>query len=114
MATTKKKNQNREPFLKRIFLPKQGYDPWILGSILVLMLFGTIMVTSTQMASAIGKASQLYVTLLKQLFFSILGWEVGIVMISRFFNYKRMRAIQGSLEIFYLLLLIATAIIGSD
>ncbi len=114
LATTKKKNRNREPFLNRLFMPKRGYDPWILGSILVLMVFGTIMVTSTQMASAIGKANQLYVTIFKQLFFSILGWEVGVVMLSRLFNYKRMRAIQGTLEVLYLFLLIATALIGSD
>ncbi len=111
---TKKKNSSREFFLKRLVWPKKGYDPWILGSILILMVFGTIMVTSTQMASAIGRTGQLYVTILKQLFFSILGWEVGIVMLSRLFNYKRMRAIQGGLEGIYFLLLLATAVIGTD
>lgn len=112
MAKAKKKIH--ESWLQKIFLPKKGYDPWIIGAMLTLMIFGTIMVTSTQMASAIGRTTQLYVTIFKQLFFSILGWEFGTVFLSRFFNYKRMRSIQGFVEVIYLLLLVATALIGSD
>lgn len=114
MAKAKKKNYPRESWLQKTFMPKKGYDPWILGAMLTLLVFGSIMVVSTQMADAIGYTTRLYVAIIKQLFFSILGWEFGIVFLSRFFNYKRMRALQFPIESFYFLLLVATALIGSD
>lgn len=81
---------------------------------IMLMVFGSVMVISTNLGSTIGQTRSLYTVLIKQLAFCFLGWEAGMVAISRYFHYKRAAVIQPILSAMYIVVLLYTAAAGTD
>lgn len=97
-----------------LILPKYGSDPWITLTSFLLMIFGTVMVVSTNMGVTVGSTMSLVSVLVKQIIFMALAWLAGMIFVSRMFNYRRARFWQVALLLFYLLALIATFVIGID
>lgn len=110
----KPKRTKTESLIHIFVCPKPGSDPWITGTVITLMVFGSVMVISTNLGSTIGQVRSLYFAIIKQTVFCLLAWEFGIVAVSRLFHYKRAAAFQPVLAGIYLLLLIYTAAFGSD
>lgn len=109
--------QETKPQKTRIrdrILPKYGSDPWITGVSFLLMMFGTVMVVSTNMGVTVGSTMTLVTVLIKQIVFMGLAWLVGMIIVSRLFNYRRARFWQIALLLFYTAALIATFVIGID
>lgn len=96
------------------FMPRAGSDPWITFTVLLLMCFGSLMVVSTSLGTAVGASRQIYVEILKQAIYGGIAWEVGMVAASHWFSYKLARPLQGFLVVVYILVLILTMVIGTD
>lgn len=112
--TTSRQKKHKEALLSRMLSPKAGSDPWITAAVLVLMAFGTVMVVSTNLGTTLGRTQALYTVIIKQAAFAVLAWEIGVVFISRFFHYRIARSLQWLIFGAYLVLLLMTAVFGTD
>ncbi len=112
MSTTAKQKR-KEPFFKRVLTLRSGSDSMITMAMIGLMIFGSIMVVSTNLGSSIGQVRTIYMTIAKQALFCTLGWLV-CAWLSRLFSYNLMARILPLFIFVYFLLLVATAVIGTD
>lgn len=106
--------KKRKMHFRDWILPKYGSDPWLTVASFVLMVFGTVMIVSTNMGATVGSTMSLVIVLVKQIVFMIAAWAIGMLGVSRMFNYRRARFWQAALLLFYFMALIATFVIGID
>ena len=100
--------------MKDWILPKYGSDPWITLTSFLLMVFGTVMVVSTNMGVSVGSTRSLIIVLIKQVVFMCAAWGVGMNFVSKLFNYRIARFWQIALLLLYFAALVATFVIGVD
>lgn len=100
--------------MKDWILPKYGSDPWITLTSFLLMVFGTVMVVSTNMGVSVGSTKSLIIVLIKQVVFMCAAWGVGMNFVSKLFNYRIARFWQIALLLLYFAALVATFVIGVD
>lgn len=113
LASATKAERRHETLLKKVFTLKPGSDPWISAAVIGLMIFGSIMVISTNLGTTVGRTRQLYTVIFKQAVFCLIAWEAA-VLFSRVFKYRAFRPWQGVMLFIYTILLVMTAVIGTD
>lgn len=92
---------------------KAGSDPWISAVTFCLILFGSVMVISTNQGTTVGSTTSLIAQIIKQAAFAIIAWAC-IVFLSRFFSWKLFVKARMPLFVIYLALLLATAAFGTN
>lgn len=110
----KPRPQKRSFSFRSLILPKYGSDPWITLSSFALMVFGSVMVVSTNMGTTVGSTMSLMIVLIKQIVFVVASWLIGMVVVSRLFNYRVARMWQWVLVVLYLGALLMTYLIGIE
>ncbi|MBR6958215.1 MAG: FtsW/RodA/SpoVE family cell cycle protein [Erysipelotrichaceae bacterium] len=82
-------------------------SPWILGAVLFLTMFSTVMIASANISSAESVMSDVTSSVLKQAVFIVLGF-IGYLVAFRIFSFKLVRNWIGAAMIVELGLLLAT------
>ncbi|MEY8309009.1 FtsW/RodA/SpoVE family cell cycle protein [Erysipelotrichaceae bacterium 51-3] len=100
--------------LRRVVIPKSGTDKSITLAMVCLMIFGSAMVISTNLGTTVGHVRDMYIGIIRQGMFCVLGWFV-YCFLSWVFNYRRVnRILQWILVGAYFVVLVYTAIAGID
>ncbi|WP_304683428.1 FtsW/RodA/SpoVE family cell cycle protein [Ileibacterium valens] len=110
-----KRRKEKKPFMERMLsklMMKSGSDPWINASVFLLMIFGTIMVISTDLGLHIGEPRQILISIGKQLLYMGAGY-LSMVAVSKLFDYSLFKVFQKFLIIVFFGLMICVLIFGT-
>lgn len=107
------KEEKKKPFMERMLsklMMKSGSDPWINANCFLLMIFGTIMVISTDLGLHIGEPRQILISIGKQLLYMGAGY-LSMVAVSKLFDYSLFKVFQKFLIIVFFGLMICVLIL---
>lgn len=101
--------------IKDWLVPAGGSDRWLMGAVIVLMIFGSMMVLSSKQGTTVGMTRSYVQEILKQIGFVVVSWG-AMVFISRKFDWMKLfnAKTQIFLCLFYILLLFAVQLVGID
>lgn len=91
---------------------KGSSSPWILGSVMFLTMFSTVMIASANISSQDAVLTNVLSSVVKQVVFITIGF-IEYFIASRVFSFKLVRSVIGMAMIIELGLLIATRMFGS-
>lgn len=99
-----------------MIMPIEGSDPWITGFTAALFIFGFIMVLSSRVGATFGDEHSFMGYIIRQLIYTGLAWEFGVVFLSRWFDpwkeWFDKKKVQWFLVIAYTLVLLFVALRG--
>lgn len=108
------KKSSRIPVLLRMFIPKPGTDVLMTVLIFALVLFGSVMIVSSRLGSAMGSVSEVVREIVKQGMFAGASWV--IYCIASWVNLVQMLSnkwVQRGVFVLYFALMVVTAVRGS-